>query len=282
MSAKYRSTSSTLPFILALFLATSTAEAAQTTFSPDGIDTTYSLGQFKILVDPSFGGGTFISPLLFDNNTQIQHTQDSANHVTTQILSFDMTDGTFHVLAGSSAPAGTAASYGDVNSINNDGTFPATSTFDIYANILLPTGSFLYNPTGNPLLVNNPNITQFPPDAIYNHSASSAVPVYLHTANATVDPLYGYLSLAGHGVWDTTDPAGSTQHKASDLNEFQALYPQYVSAFQNAFATMPDAPITTIAPSSIPSQFVPLPTTAWLFGSALMGFLGLQKRKGAF
>lgn len=271
--------------VIASCLGAGSAEATPFTPADTGLDVTYSLGQFKIVVEPSFGGGTVTSPVMFDNNTQIQRTYVDGSHVNTQVLQFDMQDGLgMHLTAGGAAVPGTPASFGTVVSNGAPG-FTATSTFNMYVNVNLPSGSFLYNPIGSPLSIINPAINSFPPDVVYIHNSSNAVPVYLHVPGATIDALYGYLTLAGHGVLDVNTANGTGQTgKATTLNEFQTMYPIFYNLFDNTMtaelnSTPPPLP-NPLAPATILS-FVPLPATLWLFGIGLASMAATRKHKQA-
>lgn len=84
--------------------------------------------------------------------------------------------------------------------------FPAQSFFDVFVEVDLPAaGSFpgatLYNQ--QPLRVANDNLTSFPPGVVYIHGNSTAVPVHFRSAHPglwNANDLFGWLTLAGHGV----------------------------------------------------------------------------------
>jgi hypothetical protein len=94
--------------------------------------------------------------------------------------------------------------------------FPAQSFFDVFVEVNLPqvpytmsssnfpaAGAVLYNDASNPLLIENPSITNLPPEVTYVHGQSTAVPVRFKYSNPpywAADDVLGYLTLAGHGV----------------------------------------------------------------------------------
>ncbi len=96
--------------------------------------------------------------------------------------------------------------------VNN---FPARSFFDIFVNVSLPgvpgtvsyaafpplTGAVLYN--DSPLLVTNTSLYSLPPQVIYIHGETAAVPVKFQSNNPpywSAGDIFGYLVLAGHGT----------------------------------------------------------------------------------
>lgn len=267
MKAKKHIFSTVASVAITGFLSVNAAQAAQITFSPDGIDSTYSLGQFKIQTTAQFGNTSILSPILFDSNTQINHTLNTfdTNKVFTQVTQFNMTDGVYAVTAGTSAAAGTPDSIGLVTSLNSDGTFPASSIFNMYVNVTGLFGpsstDYLYNKTANPLLIGNPSITQFPPDVVYTHQNSSAVAMYIHDGVLN-DTLFGYLVLSGHGVYDKKGTSYTS------VNEFQNNNPIAYSSFTTTMSNMTEIPLPT-----------PLPPAIWLFGSGLVGLMRFGKRK---
>ena len=139
--------------------------------------------------------------------------------VHTEVRSLKMTSGPVAVRAGvwynSATMTGppTRVSPGEVESHSGPGgaaanDFPASSFFDVFVQVDMPacgTGGFpgatLYNTS--PLIVKNPNITQFPPKIVYLHDTSTVVPILFLNANPpkwNAGDILGYFVLAGHGI----------------------------------------------------------------------------------
>lgn len=92
--------------------------------------------------------------------------------------------------------------------------FPAHSFFDVFVELNLPqiagtvsgtafpaTGAVLYN--DSPLIITNLNLTGFPPQVVYIHGETTAVPLKFRTTRApywSAGDIFGYLILAGHGT----------------------------------------------------------------------------------
>ncbi len=100
--------------------------------------------------------------------------------------------------------------------------FPARSFFDIFAEVNLPAmvgwpGGFLRNTS--PLVVENPALTEFPPRATYIHGISTAVALYLRDPIGPnpAGTLFGYLTLAGHGVFTNCPTDTETQTFLDDV-----------------------------------------------------------------
>jgi hypothetical protein len=97
--------------------------------------------------------------------------------------------------------------------------FPAHSFFDIFVKVNLPplpgtvsgtafpvTGAELYNDT--PLVITNLNLTSFPPDVVYIHGETTAVPLkfkFNRPPYWSAGDIFGYLVLAGHGTTTNAD-----------------------------------------------------------------------------
>lgn len=114
--------------------------------------------------------------------------------------------------------AGTAASSappspGEVESESPSGNpandFPARSFFDVFVQITLPacgtggfTGATLYNRHNEPLIVQASGLTALPPTVVYEHNASSEVPILFYSAGRgwKKDEFLGCIILAGHMV----------------------------------------------------------------------------------
>lgn len=130
------------------------------------------------------------------------------------------------VRAGASAP-NRPNSIGEVESLSGASgdpnlDFPAQSFFDVFVEVDLPPaasfpGGTLLNDV--PLLVINDDLSSFPPHVVYIHGQTPAVPVvFLHDdpGNAwRAGDLFGWLSLAGHGMNFTDTPP--------DHEEFQNI-----------------------------------------------------------
>jgi hypothetical protein len=113
---------------------------------------------------------------------------------------------------------GLPISRGQVQSYSASGVaandFPATSFFDIFAEVDVPAfgvwpGATLTN--ADPLIVENTNLTSFPPTVVYIHGQSAAVPVYFSADGPGgiwhAGDLFGTVILAGHGVqFNCNDP----------------------------------------------------------------------------
>ena len=139
--------------------------------------------------------------------------------VHTMIYALDLTSGAAAVRAGINAPdqpvsAGEVESYsGAMGSPTND--FPAQSFFDVFVDVDLPAGgtntipfpgATLYN--SMPLIVQNTNLTSFPPQLVYIHGMSTAVPIKFRTGGSlwSAGDTFGVLTLAGHGVFTNGGP----------------------------------------------------------------------------
>jgi hypothetical protein len=123
----------------------------------------------------------------------------------------------------------------DLSGLHND--YPAASFFDIYVHVFLPpvTGTLtanafpvqagtvptsmglqaaeLANAAANPLIITNNGITSFPPQVTYIHGQTPAVPINFVGDNSpwwTNGEVFGYLILAGHGVFSCTNSDDAT------------------------------------------------------------------------
>jgi hypothetical protein len=97
--------------------------------------------------------------------------------------------------------------------------FPAHSFFDIFVEVNLPplpgtesgvafpvTGAVLYN--DSPLIITNLNLTSFPPEVVYIHGETTAVPLKFKFSRPpywSAGDIFGYLVLAGHGTTTNAD-----------------------------------------------------------------------------
>ena len=159
--------------------------------------------------------------------------------VHTEVRSLNMTDfgGSVAAVRAGTNAVGRPISPGEVESWSGaSGTaaqdFPAQSFFDMFVQVDIPGGGTfpgatnLYNDL--PLLVQNTNVTSFPPQVIYVHGMSTAVPIKFNNNNAsppwTNGQIFGLLMLAGHDVVRTNNAA--TQ-----------------AAFQSAMSALPNVPV---------------------------------------
>ena len=142
-----------------------------------------------------------------------------AREIHTFLKSMHMTDSLttrigFSVRAGMQA-ASRPVSAGQVEGSSPTNDFPANSFFNVYVVVDLPAGGALpaiQLVNVDPLLVQQTNISSFPPHVVYQHENSTAVPVYFNADSTIHDPttgtdihvtrgtLFGQLTLAGHGV----------------------------------------------------------------------------------
>ena len=177
--------------------------------------------------------GTVISESLFTLHPDNFHPPTPTREVHTQIRNFDLAGFGAHVRSGATAPL-RPISPGEVRSKSTSGLppvdFPAESFFDIFVEVdlpafgLLPTAT-LYNPY--PLLVQNDNLTNFPPKVVYIHGNTRAVPIlFLNTQPGKWEAgqLFGWLVLAGHAL--------DYSNTLADMLQFQ----QYM-------ATLPEMPL---------------------------------------
>ena len=152
--------------------------------------------------------------------------------VHTMIYSMNMTDG-----SGAAVRAGTNATVQPVSSVSpgeveswsgalglpaND--FPAQSFFDVFVDVDIPAGggfpgaTNLYNTM--PLMVQNTNLTSFPPQVVYIHGMSTAVPIKFSSGTFS-NQIFGILTLAGHGVFGTNSSTGQGQSQAQATTALQ-------------------------------------------------------------
>lgn len=169
----------------------------------------------------------------------------NTREVHTEIHMMNMTGpGGMAVRAGTAAPdqpisAGEVESWSGA-SFNSALDFPARSFFDVWADVDLPAfagfpgavgADCLY--TSAPLLIENTNLTSFPPQVVYIHGMSTAVPVRFRTTNPgfwVAGDIFGLLLLAGHGTF-SNDQARAE----ADLQTALAATPE--APVEPAFAT---------------------------------------------
>jgi hypothetical protein len=162
--------------------------------------------------------------------------------VHTEVRSLNLTDGSgTHVRAGIAA-TNVPGSYGEVESLSGASAdpfwdFPARSFFDIWVDVDLPAGggiSTAFTLTNTqPLLVQNNNLTTFPPTVIYVHGNSTAVPVAFTTSNSpfwNAGDIFGILLLSGHGINFKEGTASQQQFQAAVTNLTEMpVAPQYAT-----------------------------------------------------
>ncbi|MCH7811478.1 MAG: hypothetical protein IH958_02510 [Chloroflexi bacterium] len=131
-----------------------------------------------------------------------------SREIHTEIVTLNLTGFGAAVRAGSAAPA-QPISPGEVESLDPTGNpvndFPSESFFNVFVEIDLPAaagfpGGTLYNTS--PLLVISNKVERLPPQVVYIHGNTSAVPILFRSTNAgfwLADDLFGHLVLAGHG-----------------------------------------------------------------------------------
>lgn len=179
--------------------------------------------------------GFTIVPPLFESasNTMEVHTE---------VRSLNMTGGGAAVRAGT-AGTGLPGSYGEVESLSGASAdpfwdFPARSFFDIFVDVDLPAGGAIpsaFTVTNTqPLVVQNNNLTTFPPNVVYVHGNSTAVPVAFTAAvpaiGAHAGDIFGILLLAGHGINFKEGTASQQQFQAAvaQMTEMPVA-PQYAT-----------------------------------------------------
>jgi hypothetical protein len=198
---------------------------------------------------------------------------NTTREVITEVRTFNLTGGGMSVMAGHAAPdlplsVGLVQSKDTSGNPNND--FPARSVFNIYAEVKLPVNGLLdgirlsnsyKGDTSNPLVITNGDmdLTRFPPRVIYIHNGTAfAVPIFFLNSNPDPDiwkegDLFGYLTLAGHGIGFNNTP-------------------EDVAKFKEFLSTVP--PLSPIPePSSL--------SLLALGGGLLAGFALLSRRRRA-
>ena len=135
----------------------------------------------------------------------------------------------FSVKAGMMAPTRPVCA-GEVEGGAPGQDFPARSFFNVYVVVDLPSGGLLppiQLVNVEPLLVQQTNLTSFPPRLVYIHENSTAVPMYFNNDCVIHDPssgdipvargtLFGQLTLAGHGVKFSSTEIESFQTEFED------------------------------------------------------------------
>lgn len=174
----------------------------------------------------------------------------------------------FSVKAGMEAPTRPVCA-GEVEGGDPLQDFPARSFFNVYVQVDLPAGGLLppiQLVNVDPLLVQQTNLTSFPPRLVYIHENSSAVPMYFNTDCVIPDPtlgdihvprgtIFGQLTLAGHGV----------SFNSVEIESFQA-------EFENEAATntmaLTVAPLTNIVIQDFSPDYNALPYTPTMTGNS--------------
>ena len=160
----------------------------------------------------------------------------------------------------------------------------AQSFFNIYVGVNLPevTGTFtstaftpappafgypfkmaqLYNDDQNPLVVVNTNVSKLPPEVVYIHGLTPAVPLKFRFSNPpywNANDVFGYLTLAGHGVLTNCggSPVGQEHTNCcSDAVAALALVDTVLGPVGSPKAGMP-------VPWTRPSNLFPTPGTSY-------------------
>jgi len=172
--------------------------------------------------------GVFPRGFLGPNNTREVHTQ---------LYSLGLTGGGASVTAGTSAPAGTPISPGQVQSLsgasfNFNKDFPAKSFFDVFASVTLPAGGSFPGATFSnavPLVIQNTDITNFPPTVIYIHGNSTAVPILFASNNGSIwsaGETFGVLTLAGHGMGYSTNTNSTATNGTTSFQSGMSVVPE--------------------------------------------------------
>jgi hypothetical protein len=147
--------------------------------------------------------------------------------------------------------------------------FPARSFFNVYVQVDLPSGGLLppiQLVNVDPLLVQQTNLSSFPPRLVYVHENSSAVPMYFNNDCVIHDPvqgdiqvtrgtIFGQLTLAGHGV----------SFSSVEIESFQAEFEN-----EGTTNTMPltVAPLTNIVIQDFSPDYNAVPYTPTMSGNS--------------
>lgn len=121
-----------------------------------------------------------------------------------------------------------SVSPGEVESKSDDSgdpklDFPAESFFNMFVEVELPPcgsepfpGTVLHNDA--PLLVTNNELREFPPQVVYIHGSTPAIPIYFNVPHPMgkwiVGDRFGWLLLAGHGVAVSPEQFGNAMDAA--------------------------------------------------------------------
>jgi len=248
--------------------------------SPYLFDTDTQIGRSGAIVEGSAAdiGGTPVGsgvtsvsnadfssiPISFQQNSGVNR------EVHTEILNFNLVDSDpsgsgMALRAGSQNPnllPGTRRSVGEVESLSGTGDpandFLAQSFFDVFVNIFTPGLPTLYNQT--PLLIENFALTGFPPNVVYIHGGAEAVPILFATDFGPFpkDTLFGYLTLAGHGVGPQPKPGKELEVELELRHQV-------------------DTALSQVEPLPLPT--VPEPSTISLMGFGLAGLLAHGRKR---
>ena len=122
--------------------------------------------------------------------------------VHTEIHDLNLTNGIVSVRAGLHAPS-RPNSVGEIQAVPGaTGLFPANSFFNVYVEVDAPLLGTLYN--SEPLMVENSNISCFPPTVVYIHRHTGPVLMRFKADDTQLpkrwlaDEAFGWLVLAGH------------------------------------------------------------------------------------
>jgi hypothetical protein len=181
-------------------------------------------------------------PLLFESPS-------NTFEVKTEMRSLNLTGGGGYALRAGIAAPGAPGSYGEVESLSGASgdpywDFPAKGFSDMFVQMDFPANSPVPAFTvtnGTPLIVQNNNLTKFPPKVVYVHGNTTAVPVYFTNTTAYwhAGDVFGIILLAGHGV--------NYSNVVAD-----------VTSFTQAFAQMTAEPVASQYSAWAPGLNVPL------------------------
>ncbi|NNC95392.1 MAG: T9SS type A sorting domain-containing protein [Chitinophagales bacterium] len=146
--------------------------------------------------------------------------------IETEMVSLDITDGSFRLRAGTGVGLGLPATLGAIIELpNNDSC--ACSYFDVFFEVLTPCGP-LYNHT--PLRVTS-IIKKVPPQSTYFHPVGLCIDLYptpLGTPSWPVAQLVDALHLAQLPVeFGCTDPAASNYNPSATVDDGSCCYPVF-------------------------------------------------------
>jgi len=196
------------------------------------------------------------------------------NEIHTAVLTMNLTNGAgFGVRAGAAMnPADKLNSLGEVETLPGHGVgtdFPASSFFDIFVDVDIQGLGTLHNTSGNPLVVQNGSIPQVPPNVIYVHGSSTAVPIQFDSAGSlgpfswNAGDVLGTLFVAGHGV-----------------NMTQGQGTQFDNQFKQIALSDPGIQSLNGGTAFVNQQLGPEPGTwAMLFGGVALLSVGRLRRR---
>ena len=163
--------------------------------------------------------GTIVSDTSFSVVPTFNFTEGPAGtkEIHTEMYKLHMQDlcGTNFAIRGGTGAGVPFASFGEVEAKPGSTDFPAESFFNVFVEIDTPFfgGTTLYNMV--PLLVVNPNLDNLPPNVVYIHEETGAVPVFFKNG-PHAGQLFGKLRLAGHKTGgQCTNPCNVSQCPAA-------------------------------------------------------------------